>query len=282
MGRREHGNVIRNSVKHKLLKDVTVAMDLIRRIGKIPRWNRYEPQIQHYSNFKTNITAAAIKIADVDRTFCTGRASFVYFECDEFGQLVNSDDEISTLYFKSILMYNALSCYNICIDLSWQVIWLYLSDFGLDLIYNKKLFDRYLNGCNLTTLNYQLTLAKENKIKDYVNGFFNSDLTQKVREKYNYYKHRGSFYVPGLGENFRNLPFSFENYDLKQFTRDEFDLNEWIEILIKFHWHFSKYFEEIISFVIPEYYLNQEMDFFSDTIGYGLLVEEYFKSDNNK
>lgn len=251
-------------------------MDLGEKIGDIPEWGKYEPEIQHYSTFSTNITAAAAKITDVHRTFCTGRASFIYYDCDEFGQLVQHQDELSKRYFRSILMYNALSSYNICIDLSWQVVWLYLSNFDLDLIYNKKLYERYLNECNLVTLNYQLTLAKEFKIRDFMNTMFNDSLTQQIRKKYNFFKHKGALHVPGLGENHSNLPFGFNNISLKQYTREEFDLTEWSELLIKFHWFFHSYFQEVIRFVIPRDYVNLPMDFISDTINYGILVENYF------
>lgn len=253
-------------------------MGIIEKIGDIPKWDKYEPDIQHYNAYPTNVTASAAKITDVHRTFCTGRASFIYCDCDKFGQLVPDDDEVSKLYFKSILMYNALSSYNICIDLSWQVVWLYLSDLGLDLIYDRKFYERYLNECNFVTLNYQLVLAKEYKIRDFVNAMFNDSLTQQVRKKYNYYKHKGSLYVPGLGVNHSNLPFGFNDVDLKQFTREEFDLSEWTDLLIKFHWFFKDYFNEIIRFVIPRDYLELEMDFFSDTLNYGIKVEEYLKS----
>lgn len=255
-------------------------MNIIERIGEIPRWDKYEPQIQHYSNFSTNITSAAIKISDVNRTFCTGRASFIFYDCDDFGQLVRSDDELSKLYFRSILIYNSLSSYNICIDLSWQVVWLYLSDFGLDTIYDKKKLNDYLNSCTLETLNYQLVLAKESKIRNYINEFFNEILTQKIRRKYNYYKHKGAFHVPGLGINYGNLPFGFNNLALKQFSREEFDLDEWVNILIDFHLSFMKFFEGIINFVIPTQYLAQPLDFKSDTIEYGLKVQKYFENKN--
>lgn len=249
--------------------------NIIERIGELPNWREYEPQIQHYSNYSSNVVTAASKIADVYRTYCTGRASFVYYESDDFGQLVRSDDEISVKYFRSILLYNALSSYNICIDLSWQVVWLFLSDLSLDLIYDEKKYKNYLNECNMETLNFKLTLAKEIKLKNHVNDFFNSAPTQKVRKKYNYYKHKGAFYVPGLGENLGNLPFGFNELTLKQMKREEFDLDEWCNILIEYQNYFYKYFEELINFVIPKTYLEQELDFFGDTIGYGLKVEEY-------
>jgi hypothetical protein len=75
------------------------------------------------------------------------------------------------LYFKSILALQVLSSYNICVDLSWQVVWLSLENLSCDLPYKKKEFDRSMERCDKDSLEFKLVLAKKYKLRDYINAF---------------------------------------------------------------------------------------------------------------
>lgn len=259
-------------------------MNTYEEIGQIPDWYKYYPKDFHYFYFPVNINASAHKIIEVYDTFCAARAGLMFLECDDFGSLVEKDNELSKLYFRSFLFHSSLFNYNICIDLSWQVIWLYLAEPSLDLLYKNNCYKNYLKKCDSEALLYKLTLAKEYGIKDYIDGFFNDPFIQKIRGRYNYYKHRGSFYIQGLGLNNEHLDFSVAitpgpAFKLRKFTRDEIDIDTGIKKMIRFHNMFYKYFENIIKFVIPSNYLNYQTNL-NDRFNYIMGIYKYLGENN--
>ena len=223
-------------------------------IGPIPTWHQYEPNDIHYIHFATqaSVLASAYKIADVYDAFCNARAGLLFAWQDNLREFMDNTDDGLT-FFRSHLLLNSLVLYNICIDLSWQVVWLRYETNDIILINNTKVYESSLKHCNLDALRYRLSLAQEYKVRNYITATFESSLWQEVREHYNYYKHRGNFHV-GIGENPTKLMFSYNGTQPKCLSQKTFNLNEWTGNLIKFHQEFSSYFETIIKYVIPSNY----------------------------
>ena len=218
-------------------------------IGPIPNWYEFEPNDLTYIKHSPNIVASFHKVGDVFDTYCNARAALLFAYQDNLNAFMVNDDESGLQFIRSHLLLNSLMLYNICIDLSWQVLWLRFEVKDLELINNKKIYERSLNNCNFETLQYQLTLAREIKIRNYIRESFNG--WTDFRRKYNYYKHRGSFFIEGLGENEDKLMISINGETPKCFSREEFNLSDWTDKLIEFNGQFGDYFENIISFIIP-------------------------------
>ena len=228
--------------------------DVERRIGSIPDWYNFEPNDFHYMQFSANILASLHKVGDVFHTFCNARAALLFAFQNTYGSFVKGDNQSGLIFMRSQLLLNSLVLYNILIDLSWQVLWLRFEQEEIELISDKKKYDHSLNDCNFINLQYRLTLAREFKIRDYVKARFESQLWMEIRKKYNYYKHRGSFFIPGLGENRGKLMFSINGQQPKCFNRQEFEFEQWSEKLIEFNNQFLEYFQNIIVFIIPSNY----------------------------
>lgn len=244
---------------------------------EIPDWLKYAPHEPQYAKFPMNVVVAAKKIEDVYHAFGYARSSLAFMDCDDYGQVVPKDDQVSMTFFRSMLAVNALSFYNYAIDLSWQVIWLFYENDNLDLVYDDRVYRETVGRCNLETLRLRLWLARDFKAHDHLVSFFESKLVKEVRRKYNYIKHRGMFHFPGLGENYDSLMFSLNGVSPKVIKREEFDLADWVATLIQFDNEFINYFNHIISFVIPSGYLNKSLDI-GDMLSYGRKVQQYLKS----
>lgn len=181
-----------------------------------------------------------------------------YLDNKDFGDFAKY--EISITYVKSMLIQNALFYYNTCIDLSWQVLYLFYEWRIADKLPTNQLYDKVLKECNSETLSYNLTLACQSKLKEqFVNYFFNKPIVRKIRENYNYLKHRGTFYFPGLGMNDANMGFLVQNKQLPVISRKAIDYDEWLADLLEFDKEFEIYFSPIVTTVVPHDYLDGTM-----------------------
>ena len=227
-------------------------MKIEERLGPLPDWYGYDPDGFEYLLHTPNICAALFKIGNVFHAYANARAALVFSDQHDYGTLIDKDSKEPSAFVKSMFLQQALFGYNSCIDLSWQVAWLYYETQELDLLEPGE-YEKSLNKCNLETLNGRLILAKDYKMKDYILQFTGSGAYQKIREPYNYLKHRGSFHIPGLGYNEKELPISINGEKLKCFYRRELIFEEWVENLVSFHDVFRNYFEGIINMVVPKY-----------------------------
>ncbi|AKN31112.1 hypothetical protein Ccar_09705 [Clostridium carboxidivorans P7] len=162
--------------------------------------------------------------------------------------------------------------YNTCISLSWQVLWLYL-DYNLEgKLPENKLYYKSIKKCNFNELLYRLTLAKEIKLRDYyVKGFLENPLVKYIRQKYNYLKHRGTYYFSFLGLNdSSSMMFSIDNKTIPMISRISVDTEKWKKQLIDFDKLFQEYFSEIVRTVVPK-------DFDNTTFGLKEPVAYYNK-----
>lgn len=250
------------------------------RFCNIHHWTRFDPQDDQYCKYDTYVVLAGFEIFNVYETLCLARTSLEYIECSDFGQLISFNDDIHLAFIRKIFMQNSIMYYNICIDLAWQVLWLYYGESSLDLIYNDKCFNKTLNECSYEGVLLRITLAKQYKLKGVVEEFHRYLQNTGIREAYNYIKHRGTFHYNNLGTNYDNMMMRFNGIDMKILSRKEIDLDEWINRLVEFDNNFSTYFSYIIEYIMPKDY-EEPINILSNRyIEYGLNVEKYLKEKN--
>lgn len=229
----------------------------------IHHWMEYKPGWEHYLECDPNIVAAGVKIEDVYRTISLARAHMFFQDVGDFGQLISEKDDLYLNFIKSTFLQDSMMYYNICIDLSWQVLWYYFGSNDINIIKDKVKYNSEARGCNLESLNYRLQLAKQEKLRNIINDFFNSDSVKEIRDLYNYMKHRGTFYVELMGKNEEFIPFNINGINPPMITRKELDLDDWTQKLTDFDREFVNYFELIISIVIPKSYKDCTFSFTS-------------------
>ncbi|WP_393960297.1 hypothetical protein [Priestia megaterium] len=246
------------------------AEDLLKSYG-IHHWAKYKPDIPQYMKFakdQANLILAGHKIQDIDVQFSNARASLIYLEVDDYGQLITENDSLHQTFVRSKFLFDALALYNYCIDLSWQVVYLYHGDAHFGVIQDDKYYLQATKDCDMTSLQGRLVkVNKRDGLFKHIDDFFNEPLTEEVREAYNYIKHRGTYYIEGLGLNESVLPIGLPgDVEMKMLKRRTMDLEEWKEKLIKFDLSFIKYFEAIIKALMPE-------DFTDNSVGLNTVLE---------
>ena len=226
-------------------------------------WRNYEPKDSDYVDYHTYITSAMFQVIGVYNILCKARASLEFIECNDYGELISCSDENHLAFIRNMFIESSIIYYNICVDLSWQVLWLYCEQDDLNIIYNQKTLDKILKRCNYSELIYRLKLGGLEKIIKKLKEF-NEYLHQSgVRTKYNYIKHRGVYHYNGFGENYSTMLMSYNGMEVKIFSRKEINVNEWSEMLLNFDFEFVKYFNYILEEIVPKGYL-QKSDIFSN------------------
>lgn len=240
----------------------------LKEIHYMLNYRPFEPQYSRYLE-APEIIAAGYKITDVYTAICQARIHLSYYECDDFGELAPKDHDISMKWARSQMCIDALIYYNICIDLSWQVTWAFYQATSMEYLFQNK-YEGMSKECTLeainTLLEYRIktepipnsTVAKD--IRNTINSFMNNSLTEEIRTSYNYIKHRGGYYIPGLGENNKHLLFSLAGKKLPVLSRPEMDMEGMYVKLLLFDVEFIKYFESIINKLMPNDYMDSNID----------------------
>ncbi|WP_342537949.1 hypothetical protein MKY15_15665 [Sporosarcina sp. FSL K6-1540] len=225
-------------------------------IHNVEHWREYTPDMKQYIEFAkedANLILAGHKIQDVYIQFKMARASLMYLEIDNYGQLIAENDEFHLTFIRSKFLFDALALYNYCIDLSWQVLYLYHGDAHFGVIQDEDYYIQATADCNLENLQGRLVkIAKRDGLFKYINDFFISTPTSEIRSAYNYIKHRGTFHIEGLGLNDDAIPIDMAGYKLKMLNRKSINIEEWKQKLIQFDISFVKYFEDIIFTLMPK------------------------------
>ena len=229
--------------------------------------------------FNTNIIFAANKINDIYFTYSSARANLHFLSNEDFGDFAK--DDISILYNRVLLVNSALFYYNILIDLSWQLVWLFYSYESIGKMPTTKLYEKLSKDCTKDKLEFLLTLARENKIRDfYIRDFFENPLTKKIREKYNYMKHRGTYYYRGLGRNYEKSSGIINNYNIPLIHKEEIDIDALKQELLDLDILYGKYLFALIDILIPKSFLKTN-DCIYSTINYYFKYEKDLKLLNN-
>lgn len=233
-------------------------------------WHNYEPQEVQYAKYAQkdpSVIAAGHKIVDVYYAYANARASFIFSNSDDFGDIAG-DSEISRLYAKTHFLLNAILEYAITLDLSWQVIWAYTQPSSLNYLMERKYTEMEKN-CDRESLHSQLKCIiaqpgkESNKASDLLNimdDFDNNQDVVNLRKLYNKIKHQGTIHFSGLGNNDKNMMFSINGNSPSMLYREEHTIDEIEELLFNYHFKFYEYFEEIINQIIPKEYLENKMD----------------------
>lgn len=246
----------------------------------IHNWHKFYPKEFQYIKYKEYIVLAGFEIFNVYETLCLARISLDYIEYDDFGQLISSSDDSHLTSIRKVFMQNSIIYYNICIDLSWQVLWLYYGESSLELVYNEDYLEKALKECSYEGVLYRITLAKQYKLREIVKEFYKYLKKTEIREAYNYIKHKGTFYYKNLGINDRNMLFSFNGINLKMLNRKEIDLNEWSSKLIEFDDRFITYFTNVIDYIMPKDYDKPISLVSNEAYQYYLKVKNYLDNKN--
>jgi hypothetical protein len=225
-------------------------------------WREYDPWDAHYVKYYPHIILAAHKIGDVYEAFSNGRAFLSYLEVDNYGELISEHDNLHLTFIRSRLLQSALFFYNSCIDLSWQVLWLYHGESKYRYFEEPQYYYEITKECNRESLKIRLHLAMKDYINKHIDIFMGLENTVKVRSLYNYLKHRGTVFTEGLGRNASHLMGAVDGQKFKMITRENFDLSEWKARFIEFDIKFFEYFNQIIDWIMPRDFLKTEFDFF--------------------
>lgn len=230
----------------------------------VHHWLEFNPHEGHYALFNPNVVATAFKISELYNTFCNARTLLYSSEVENYGEIIEDDDLLNKTYIKSTLLQSALATYNYCIDLSWQVAWFYCApDKYYGLIDNEEKYLNYCKECNYSALRVQLELGRRDGLLEFLDLFQTIDIVKRVRSEYNYMKHRGSYYVPGLGKQYSHMLASVDGTHFKMITRNEFGVEDWQGKLIQFDKLFTDYFNKIIASIMPNDFAQTKLDLLS-------------------
>lgn len=232
-------------------------------LDNIEHWIEYRPDQAQYINFSgehANLILAGHKIEDVHRQFQMARTSLKSIEIDDFGQLIEKNNDIALKLIRSKFLFDALALYNYCIDLSWQMVYLYHGDAHIGTIQDEKYYIKATKKCTHYSLEKRLIkVKKKESLINHIKKFNEHILTKEIREAYNYMKHRGTFHVEGLDSNKDKLPFVFNGHEPKMLNRRTINIEEWKIKLIHFDKNFYHYFESIINDLMPDEYLDRKV-----------------------
>lgn len=223
-------------------------------LDDISDWAKLNPGEIQYMRYPTNVIFAALKIVDIYYTLCIARVNLHFLDNKDFGDYAK--DELAIKFVKSMHIQNSLIFYNIAVDYSWQVLWLFYNKWLNQETPTSDLYEYAIEGCNYQELLLGLTLVQDYKMRDLiVKPFFDRNTAyQAIRPMYNYLKHRGTFYFDGLGTNRSKMWFGFNKngtkVDLPLVTRKEMDVKHTKKLLLQFDKDFVRYMSILISAVI--------------------------------
>ena len=229
----------------------------------ISNWLQLTPGEVQYLRYPTNILFSALKITDIYNTLCIARANLHFLDNKNFGDYAKTEPAIT--FVKSMHIQNSLIFYNIAVDYSWQVLWLYYNDTLNDFKPTASLYEAAIRDCNYDELLLGLTLKQDYKMRDHiVKPFFqNTTSYNEMRPMYNYLKHRGTFYFEGLGMNRTHMMFGFhknsQQIDLPLVTRKEMNIEKTKRLLLQFDKDFVAYMSYLIKLLIPDDFSNGTM-----------------------
>lgn len=267
----------------KLSEEKRMDYNYLHEDSTIHDWHRYCPnEIQYvkYADSDPSVIAVGHKIDDVYYAYANARASFMFANSENFGDISGSN-EISRLYAKTHFLTYALLEYAICLDISWQVVWAYIQPASLEYLMKQK-YKEMEKECTRDSVWEQLKcvisqngvgIAIAQKLFDTLNGFDSDEDTLKLRSIYNRIKHQGFIHYEGLGANFTEFSISINNKKPQMLHRKSYSIEEIEELLFRYHRKFKVYMDELISFMIPE-------EYFGATVDFDIAVNEIIKMNN--
>ena len=230
-------------------------------LRNIHYWGKYQPLEPQYFRYNTNVVMAAYKINDLYGQICVARDFLhCYNDIDNYGD-ISAKDEISLKFVRKCFLETSLMYYNYAVDFIWQVIWIYYNPWIKKELPTDELYQKCMKECNFEELKLALTIIREIKLRDVLQQYFSSSnqLYEKLRSKYNYLKHRGTFYTPGLGMNNSKLTITVNGYCFPCISSMEVKLEELSDMLLEFDKQFVAFCEYIIKIIMPTDYFETSM-----------------------
>ena len=245
----------------------------------IPKWNEYFPHdLDYYSNVDRQDLLCRFKLSQVYQNFCVARMNFIFSEeGTDYGDVVQGEN---VTWYRKLLLQNSILYYNICVDLSWTMVYFYCvskhdKDFNIDAdeikaIEESVTFDTLqekLDEIISITSGEQRNILEN--LKTLTWDFFNKEMPENFRQDYNYIKHRGTFdvFCTNTDEVLMEIKNKIPNIVIPRPI--DFDLDKIMERLERFHKSFFNYVEQIINLIIkpnyrPPVYSVEEI--FSNTL----------------
>ena len=240
----------------------------------------YRADESNYGLQLQSVLYSAHKLSEIYSVYCVARSNLHYLDNQDYGHFAK--EELGIKFVRMQLLMNAIHYYNILVDLSWQLVWFSIrSDLNNTILTSKTYMD-IARECNFEILKYNLTLLKDFKMRDKIlNDFFNDSLVREIREKWNYLKHRGTYYFAGLGQNPSWMMVGFNDMRTPIVNRPDVDIDELKELLVSFDKKYFKYIEHIMSVVFPKDFLSNR-DLLNSSINYFMNYKDDIAKFNDK
>ena len=128
------------------------------------------------------------KLSQIYQDYCLARANCIFADSrTNYGDL--DYKEMNKVWLRKMFLQNALVYFNICIDLSWVMVYFFC------VIDDNKELDKKINNANGTDKTmYQ-------NLKDLIEDFMENRIPEDFREDYNELKHRKAFNIIGVPQD---------------------------------------------------------------------------------
>lgn len=232
-------------------------------------WKKYAPidgQYVKYAETEPSVVAVGHKIDDVYYSFANARASLLFADSDDFGDLSDKSD-LSMKYTRSHFFTYSILEYAICLDISWQVLWAYIQPASFEYLVKQKYVEME-KECTSENVHLQLNCAiaqhginalQAQRLKDILTAFEIDLDVKKLRSLYNAIKHHGMIHFKGLGANFSEMSLGFNGKSTPILCRKSYTMEEIEELLYAYHFKFERYFNSIIAEIIPIDYFETKV-----------------------
>ncbi|MBR3468210.1 MAG: hypothetical protein IKH28_00700 [Lachnospiraceae bacterium] len=228
------------------------------------KWFDYQPkdlQISKYKNVDGKTIVTALKILDVYNAFSNARFSFLSAGQDDCGKLCEKNDA-GKLFVKAHFLIVAIMEYNICWDLSMQVIWAYMHDKSYEEL-TKGDFLKFEKSCKGKTFEGKMSNAIKKgrsdlkKVKRLYEKYNKKTPVKDINKLCNYIKHNGTLYFTEFDDNFEKMYRSVNYKAINSLPRISYSFSDIEDKLFEFHNVFQRYFNKLIEMVIPSDYFDK-------------------------
>lgn len=235
---------------------------------ELPNWIDYKPcDLDYYSNTARQDLLCRFKLTQVYQNFCIARMNCIFSDKkNNYGDL--DPENKNKEWLEKIFLQNALLYYNICVDLSWCMVYFYCASKSEESFnITEKEIEKIEEEINYDNLKARLEMSlkisnfkdkkKLERILELTTEFWNDKIPKEFRQDYNYIKHRGTFDIFDDFKNDENTSLFLidgikPNITVPRFKK--FDSEEYINILRDFHVSFLKYMNDLIDIIIKPHY----------------------------
>lgn len=225
---------------------------------KLPDWNRYFPrELEYYTNASRRDLFCRFKLSQIYQDYCLARANCIFADSrTNYGDLDYKG--MNKVWLRKMFLQNALVYFNICIDLSWVMVYFFcVIDDNSNLKISQHEIDKIEKNVREKTLYKELDKKINNangtdktmyqNLKDLIEDFMENRIPEDFREDYNELKHRKAFNIIGVPQD--QVSF-FNNSNILVLKNKEFDIDKYSSKMKEFAKEFCNYIDEIIELII--------------------------------